>query len=174
MPCSAWHTEREGFEPPIPFGIRDFESRAFARSAISPKEGLCPPFLQKVSEQNRILFGDLESPRPAIAYTESNAYAVLDTNCFSLHSWPYATFADTPLYPKSLQKNSNTFWMPLIPRPPAIHNVLSSTVHRGRCFLQTFNQQMYLTLSKFCLPFSKKLSKHTNNVYRLTYRFSKP
>ena len=27
--------EREEFEPPIPFGIDDFESRAFVRSAIS-------------------------------------------------------------------------------------------------------------------------------------------
>ena len=28
--------EREGFEPPTPCGIRDFESRAFVHSAISP------------------------------------------------------------------------------------------------------------------------------------------
>ena len=44
--CGGWSegifmAEREGFEPSRPFwGLRDFESRAFDHSAISPK--YCP------------------------------------------------------------------------------------------------------------------------------------
>ena len=36
-PSSEWMAEREGFEPPVPFGTPDFESGTFDHSATSPE-----------------------------------------------------------------------------------------------------------------------------------------
>ena len=49
--CCMYYTtsEREGFEPPIPCGITDFDSAAFDHSAIAPNRLYNSPFKKNVS-----------------------------------------------------------------------------------------------------------------------------
>lgn len=46
------YAEREGFEPPVPFGTMVFKTTAFDHSAISPAERKCKIFLADKPNNN--------------------------------------------------------------------------------------------------------------------------